>query len=403
MGTPPMEPSYRDLLRIRNFLLLWTGQAVSYLGDQFHFIAIMGLLLYEYEVSSVEVGTLLVSLSAPSLIIGPLAGVYVDRWSRKWAMIISDIIRGILVMLIPVTTALWQIYILVFLVSSVSRVFFPAYSSTVPNIVSKEQLLAANSLSQTTYNISLVVGPAAGALLIGLIGYASVFFIDGLTFFFSAFMIFRIALLEERTVEKGGIREVFTQMAEGLILIRRTRPVLFVISVLSGIMFLIGGINVLLLIFIRDILHMEIVHLGVLSGFQGGGMVLGALLIGLVGGRFQKRSLILVGTFFVGILLSLFGVNPYVVVSYGLMLLIGVCISTLNIPATTLLQEMVPDEIRGRVFGVQGTLIQTSTILSIGWESAVAAVVGSQSMIIVVGVLCAGLGVLGRFFPEFTS
>ncbi len=395
--------AYRDLLRIRNFLLLWTGQAVSYIGDQFHFIAIMGLLLYEYDVSAVEVGTLMIFISAPSLIIGPVAGVYVDRWSRRWVMIASDIIRGGLVILVPFTTALWQIYLLMFLVSSVSRFFFPAYSSTVPNIVPKDQLLKANSLAQTTYNISLVAGPAAGALLIGIVGYTAVFIINGLTFFFSALMIFRIHLIEERKPAKGGIKEVVVQMKEGLLLIRETRPVLFVVSVFSGIMFLIGGINVLFLIFIRDVLTMGIMHLGVLSGFQGGGMILGALVIGFIGERFQKRSLILVGTCFVGVFLALFGVNPYIVLSYVLIFLIGLSISALNIPATTLLQEVVPDEIRGRVFGVQGTLIQGFTILSIGWESAVAAVIGSKLMIIVVGLLCAALGVLGRFFPEFSS
>jgi DHA3 family macrolide efflux protein-like MFS transporter len=400
---PKPRASYRDILRTRNFLLLWTGQAISYIGDQFHFIAIMGLLLYEHNVSASEVGMLMVSLSAPSLIIGPLAGVYVDRWSRKQVMIVSDIIRGVLVILIPFTTALWQIYVIMFLVSSVSRFFFPAYNSALPNIVAKEQLLVANSLSQTTFNASLVVGPAIGAFLIGWFGYTIIFFINGLSFFFSALMIFRINLIEEKKPVKGGAKEVFTQMREGFSLIRASRPILFVVSIFSGIMFLIGGINVLLLVFIRDILHMEIIHLGALSGFQGGGMALGALAIGIVGGRFPRRSLMLVGTFLVGVFLALFGVNVYMLVSYGLMFLIGMSISVLNIPASTLLQEVVPDEIRGRIFGVQGTLIQTFTIISIGWESAVADIVGPQTVIMMVGLLCAGIGILGKFFPEFSS
>ena len=345
----------------------------------------------------------MVSLSAPSLIIGPLAGVYVDRWSRKQVMIVSDIIRGVLVILIPFTTALWQIYVIMFLVSSVSRFFFPAYNSALPNIVAREQLLVANSLSQTTFNASLVVGPAVGAFLIGWFGYTVVFFIDGLSFFFSALMIFQIQLMEEKESVKGGAREVFTQMKEGFSLIRASRPVLFVVSIFSGIMFLIGGINVLLLVFIRDILHMEIIHLGTLSGFQGGGMALGALAVGFIGGRFPRRSLMLVGTFLVGVFLALFGVNVYMLISYGLMFLIGMSISVLNIPASTLLQEVVPDEIRGRIFGVQGTLIQTFTIISIGWESAVADIVGPQTVIIMVGVLCACIGILGKFFPEFSS
>jgi MFS family permease len=109
----------------------------------------------------------------------------------------------------------------------------------------------------------------------------------------------------------------------------------------------------------------------------------------------------LLGTFLVGSFLALFGVNLHLLVSYGLMFLIGV--STLNIPATTLLQEVVPDDIRGRVFGAQGTLVQTFTIISIGWESAVASIVGAQTTIMFVGLLCALLGVLGKFFPDFRS
>jgi DHA3 family macrolide efflux protein-like MFS transporter len=394
--------SYKDILTIRNFLLLWAGQAISYIGDQFHYIAIMGLLLYEYDVSAVEMGTMMVSITAPSLIIGPVAGVYVDRWSRKWVMIVSDVIRGLLVMLIPFTTELWQIYLVMFLVSSVSRFFFPAYNSALPNIVSKEQLLYANSLSQTTFNITLVVGPATGAVLVGFLGYASVFFINGITFFFSALMILRIHLVET-LIAQGGIKEMVKQMKEGLVLIKKTRPVLFVVSLYSGIMLLFGGINVLFFVFVRDILHLDIVHLGLIDGFQGGGMILGAVAVGAIGATYQKRSLMLVGTFFVGVFLALFGANPYIIVSYVLILFFGISVMFLNIPASTLLQEVVPDEIRGRIFGVQGTLVQTFSILSIGWESAVAAIVGAQTVIIMVGVLCAGVGVLGRFFPDFES
>ena len=395
--------SYKELFSIRNFLLMWTGQAVSYMGDQFHYIAIAGLLLYEHGVSAIEVGTFLVSMSAPSILIGPLAGVYVDRWNRKWVLITSDIIRGLLVMMIPFTTALWQIYVVMFLVSSVSRFFFPAYSSVIPNIVSKKQLLKANSLSQTTYNITLVLGPAAGAFVIGLFGYSLAFFINAATFFFSALMILRVHLLEERKEVEGGVKEVIVQMKEGLTLIREKRPVLFVISVFSSIMFFIGGINVLLLVFVRDVLHLGIVQLGILEGFQGGGMILGALAVGIVGAKYEKRSLILMGTFFVGFWLAIFGYNPSVIASYLLISVIGVFISVLTVPSNTLLQEVVPDEIRGRVFAVQGTLVQTFSIISIGWESAVANVIGSQAMIIVVGVCCAGIGILGRLFPEFSS
>ena len=397
------EPTYRELFKIRNFLFIWAGQAVSYMGDQIHLLAIAGLLLYEYRVSTLEVGTLLVSISAPSLIIGPVAGVYVDRWSRKWVMIASDISRGFLVILIPFTTALWQIYLIMFLVSSVSRFFFPAHSSTIPNIVSKEQLLKANSLSQMTYNISLVLGPAAGAFLIGLFSYTTAFFINAATFFFSALLILEIRLREEKIGAEGGVREVFVQMKEGFSLIRKTRPVLFAISIFSSIMFFLGGVIVLLLVFVRDILGMGIVQLGLLEGFQGGGMILGALALGFIGAKYEKRSVILVGTFFVGFWLVMFGVNPSVIASYVLILLVGIFISVVTVPANTLLHEVVPDEIRGRVFGVQGTLIQGFTILSLGWESAVASIVGPQVMIILVGLCCAGIGVLGRFFPEFKS
>jgi MFS family permease len=132
-------------------------------------------------------------------------------------------------------------------------------------------------------------------------------------------------------------------------------------------------------------------------------MILGAIAVGALGAKYEKRLLMLVGTFFLGVFLALFGVNTYLLASYGLILSLGVSVSMLNIPAATLLQEMVPDEVRGRIFGVQGTVIQTFSILSVGWESAVAGIVGAQPLIIMVGVLCAGIGVLGRLFPEFES
>ena len=364
------------VLRNADFAKLWLGQLVSNMGDRFNYMALVALILYEMNRSAVEAGKIVLFMTIPILIFGPIAGVYVDRWSRKKTMIASDLSRAALVTLLPLADRLWQVYVIVFLLSTASRFFYPARSSIIPNIVERKQLLMANSISQGTFMLTTVVGPAVGAALIALIGTRNVFYLDSASFLFSALMIMRIGLEERRAPAEEGIRHIASQMAEGLRFIRSNRGTLFVVSMFTGVMLAYGGVNVLFLVFIKEVLLMNIRGLGLLESTQGIGAVIGSVALGYMGQRIGTRKLTLGSLLVASLLFLSFTLNRIIYLSYLLMAGIGIAVTFITVPANTLLQKLVPDALRGRVFGVQGTLIEGAAVVSIAIETLLAGVLG---------------------------
>ena len=370
------DASLITVLRNADFAKLWLGQLVSNMGDRFNYMALVALILYEMNRSAVEAGKIVLFMTIPILIFGPIAGVYVDRWSRKKTMIASDLSRAALVTLLPLADRLWQVYVIVFLLSTASRFFYPARSSIIPNIVERKQLLMANSISQGTFMLTTVVGPAVGAALIALIGTRNVFYLDSASFLFSAFMIMRIGLEERRSTQEEGIRRIGSQMAEGLRFIRSNRGTLFVVSMFTGVMLAYGGVNVLFLVFIKEVLLMNIRGLGLLESTQGIGAVMGSIALGYMGQRIGTRKLTLGSLLVASFLFLSFTLNRVIYLSYLLMAGIGIAVTFITVPANTLLQKLVPDALRGRVFGVQGTLIEGAAVVSIAIETLLAGVLG---------------------------
>ncbi|HEX9155752.1 MAG TPA: MFS transporter, partial [Nitrospira sp.] len=189
-----------QLLSTKNFGLLFSGQVVSQIGDSMNKVA---LLWFVYDLTGSAFKMTLIGLlqTIPPLVFGPLIGVYLDRVRRKPVMIGVDLIRTVLVLLIPLLYALdiltlERLYVLVFVTSIVSTIFGPALASSVPLIVSRAQLTAANALIQSTTNIGLLIGPAVGGLGIAMIGAQNVLYLDAATFLVSALCLMPIHLHE---------------------------------------------------------------------------------------------------------------------------------------------------------------------------------------------------------------
>lgn len=181
---PPITP--RDLLRNRDFRLLWIGQSISNFGDSMTNLALL-LLVNHLTGSTAALATMAIVLALPTLTFGLIAGVYVDRWDRKRVMVVSDVIRGVLVLgfvLVDTPEKLWLLYLIGFLQASIGTFFNPARSALIPNLIPKEGLLAANSLTQMTQIIFGLLGAgAAGAIIDVFDVYWPAFVIDAVTFF----------------------------------------------------------------------------------------------------------------------------------------------------------------------------------------------------------------------------
>ena len=164
------------ILRQRNFFLLWVGQFISIIGDWVLFIA---LPFYTYSLtgSVLATGAMFIISTLPRLVLGSVAGVFVDRWDRKRTMIVADVLRvGLIAMLLLVRSrdGLWLIYTSAFLESIVSQFFNPAKSAIIPLLVGENDLLPANSLNGLSDALTRLLGSALGGILMGWIGFSSV-------------------------------------------------------------------------------------------------------------------------------------------------------------------------------------------------------------------------------------
>jgi DHA3 family macrolide efflux protein-like MFS transporter len=181
--------AYGRLFQNRSFLALWLGQTISFVGDYFYWLAVP-IMVGKLTGSATQVGLSVIASALPMLLLGPVAGVFVDRWDRKRTMIMSDLLRGVLVLIcltVKTPEQVWIYYVVAFLMSCVSRFFFPAQNAALPLIVpDKNDLLAANGLMQVVQTAGFLVGPALAGFSIGLWGEQIAFLVDSATFFISA-------------------------------------------------------------------------------------------------------------------------------------------------------------------------------------------------------------------------
>ena len=397
------EKGLKKVFKNREFLKLWIGQIVSNIGDEFAFIGLAALIVFQWNANAVEVSILFICAVLPSLVIGPFAGVFVDRWKRKITMMLMDIIRAFIVFLIIFSTQLWEIYILVFLLSSFSRFFYPAQNAIIPNIVKDENLVEANSISQMSYMLSLILGPALAAPLIVIFGYSIAFVFDSLSFLFSAFMISLIVIRENTERKK---KDVIKEMMDGLSYIRNNRTVMALILLFSGIMFIVGGLNVGYTIYVRDVLHMKIIGLGSLEIAFGIGAIVGSVAVGMLAKKVKEGDMIMGGITFVGVLLFIMALTPHFFVIIFISILIGSANMFISNPANATLQRAVPDDFRGKVFGVQGAIIQGASLISMGLVGFLIAVFGIINLLIFVGIFVTIIGIIlwvNRKFVDLIS
>ena len=216
-------PGLKDLFKIPDFRYLYGGQVVSNFGDAMTNLALL-LLVNALTGSVTALATMAIMLAIPSLTFGLIAGVYVDRLDRKKIMIFSDLFRAIFVLgflLVDSAEKVWILYLIGFMQSSIATFFNPARGALLPNIIGKDKLLAANSISQTSQIIFGLLGTGVAGLFIGLFdGYREIFLIDAASFFLSLILISRIKYTAQSASadEDVSVEMIFSQLKEGLVL-----------------------------------------------------------------------------------------------------------------------------------------------------------------------------------------
>ncbi|MQY69353.1 MAG: MFS transporter [Firmicutes bacterium] len=328
----------------------------------------------------------------PILLFSPLAGVYVDRWSRKKTLIAADLLRAGLILLIPLlagyTDGMWSIYGVIFLVFSVTCFFSPAKSAIIPNLVKKRELLAANSLSNITRLIAMIGGVTAGGIIVAWTGTKMSFYLDSLSFLLSGLAILAIRIKEDLPPEesKVGIGRVAKELVAGLNFIRKKKRVKFVATSLFILMGASGIGYLLVTVFVTKALNLGTIGLSVLATFLGIGMLAGSLIYGHFGEQIEREKVIVGGILVCGVCAVLLGGSKSLfLLSLGVGI-IGFIASPIMIAAYTLTQELTPDRIRGRVFSALEVIINSSFLFFIWVAGVLGAWLPIQSIFYLTGV-----------------
>jgi MFS family permease len=397
------------LRRNRNFRLLFFGQAVSQLGDWFNSVAVYALLL-DLTGSATAVAWMMIVQFLPIAIIGPMAGVVVDRVDRRRLMILTDVVRGVVVLgllLVRTRDHVWLAYVVMALTVSGSAFFAPARTSTIPNVTSKEELIPANALSSAAWAAMLAVGAAIGGLVTAIAGREIAFVINGASFFMSAWLI-SLTQFDSTPPERatsGGWRELtgIPDLVEGLRYVRARGHLAALMLVKAG-WGLAGGVLLLLAVFGQRIYPIDgstAAGIGVLYGARGVGAGLGPLALRWMLGRTPATmrraigpSYFVVGAFYIGL-----GIATTLPLAAASVLLAHVGGSVLWVFSTVLLQMEVPDAFRGRVFAVELAFVTaTSSLSSYATGYALDALAWSpRSLSIVLGAAFAVPGMLWLF------
>jgi len=385
-----------SVLKIPNFRSLWIGQTISQMGDGLTNLAIL-IVVNQLTGSTKALATVAIALALPQLLIGLFAGVVVDRFDRRRIMIVSDILRGFVVIgfiFVREPSQVWIFYVLAFIQAAIGTFFDPAKSALIPNIVESSQLLAANGLSQTTRVITNVIGTALAGVLIGLAHGAWLpFSLDALTFFISAIFITRIVLSGQEKVEAlQASDDSLAQLKEGLRFTVQHRLIGVAMFTLAITMLGLGAVNVLFVPFMVNILQTPINWIGFLEAAQVIGMIVGSSLVALLASRLKLSQLISIGVFLLGGLIMLVGTlqNAW---SVGLALfVVGLTVMPVQVAVSTIMQRHVPNEMRGRVGAALNTVLSLASVISMALSGVLGDALGIRQVFFLSGVIAMGAG-----------
>ena len=402
----------------RNFFLLWQGQFVSQIGSQAYAIAMM--LWVKHETGSASLMGLMMMVSMiPFVILGPFAGTFADHFSRRKIIIISDILSGI-----PVLTLAFLMFYLpnasellivsLFLVNvtlGIIRSFFnPAISASIPDIVPREKVSAANSLNQSSIQISQFIGQGIGGYLFVILGAPLLFLIDGITYLFSAFSESFIRIPQKIPEKRGGWRNKFRQFKsdtmEGFRYVWGHTGIRALFFAAAFINFFAIPIFVLLPFYVEDHLNATSDWFGYILAAFGFGTLIG---YGIAGGAkissHIRSKAVISALVLMSFCLPLLSILREPVLALVLMIIIGALSGFFHINIYTLLQIVIPSEMRGRVFGLLITLTAGLTPISMGLSGIIADLVNQNIPLIyaVSGIITFSLTIITSFSKNFRS
>lgn len=363
-------------LRERCFRALFAAHLVSNLGDWLAFLALYGLVGLAWRAGAMRISLLAIAYVLPLVCVAPLAGVFVDRWALRRVLVGSDLARAAILVAMAYTPNFGVLCALLFLQQSLGSFFNPAQGAALPRLVPREQLLAANALTNGAAQLSKLLGPGVAGLLVAAFGPRGCFLADAASFALSAAWLVTLPALPAiaraapagslaRTEANGptaamplaggavashsSVRGVWAEMREGWGFVRRTPSVQRVALLLIAAMIALGAFIAVIGVHARDVLGMQARGMGFLLSTAGIGAVAGALLVAHLPATAGRLRTIAAGMLLGGVALAVLAWSHDRLWAFAGVFAVGFATAATLVPAHTLVQETTPHALLGRV------------------------------------------------------
>ncbi|MCH7232156.1 MFS transporter [Glycomyces sp. L485] len=384
----------------RNFRLLWTGQAISIVGDLIFDVTVVlwvGTVVAGGESwAPTAVSAVLIAAAAPILVVGPLAGVFVDRWNRRTIMIWANLAQAILsfAMLavavtggdLPAVTQLSAICFLVFLSNSAAQFFNPARFAVIGQAVPESDRPRAFGLFSATSNTAAILAPPLAAPILFASGVEWALGINAVSFLVSALCVWAVRLRPAEPAERTPHQGFWNELKEGFAFFVTMRPLVILILGTCVYMFGIGALNVLEVFFVTDNLATNASWLGTITAAAGAGTIVGALLTGRVSGRLGEAKVFSWGLVAIGLLVLLYSRQTALIPALVVLMLAAVPLGMVSTILGPLVLKIVPDHLLGRVNSIMNPLTYTTSITAMAVTGVLAGTVLADFDTTVAGV-----------------
>jgi MFS family permease len=419
LPTPPADQTlaqrirghpYVRLARDARFSAFWLAGTISVFGDRLHQIA-LGVMVLALTGSAMQTGFVFLAATLPNLLLGPIAGTFVDRWDQKRVMIVSDLIRAGLVLTLPfvVEISVWLVYPLVFVVTTVSLFFRPAKTAILPRIVSRDDLMPANGAVWTGETLADIAGyPLAGVFVAALgSNLALAFWVDSLTYIVSAVLLAGLVIppavraVGPRVTSAVGafveeLREGWHFLRGEVTLFQNT-----MVSVLAQLS--IGATLSLMVVYAERSLSGEIIpypnSYAVIEAAIGLGNLAGGFVVGAIGARLRKGWLVITGFAFMGLATIALGLTSNEVMAVGAAVVIGIFNLVYIIPSQTLFAERTPEGMLGRVVAIRSSIVMGALTGAMAVASGLADHIDAGLIIAFTGVLTVMAAIIAAWLP----
>lgn len=402
--------AYLNVLKNRDFALLWSGLTISQLGDGLSFVALIWFI-YQLTDSALAIGLFLMFYTAPTIIGGLIAGVLLDRFDKRKVMILDNLVRALAIGIIPLlhylgVLQLWHIYLIGLIFGGLMMISLAGGPAVVPALIRKEELNTANALESISWSLGDIIGRAAAGLLIGVIGAPNVLILDVFTYLIFVFnlILMRIPKTEVQSqTASNSASENSVKLRDGFKFLLTNR-LIFAITLAFLILNIgAGSLGVILPLYADKVLLAGATGFGILTASISAGQLLSSLLAGGVQWRFPLGHSIAVAVVLTGVSFGLLLITPDLILASIALFGFGFFIAPCNIWAQTIRMRLIPEELRGRVFSILRTVIRSTLPLSSSLFGLVMPLIGIMSAVGLAALLIASPGIVALITQAFSE